>query len=138
MKRRAKVPPGFCERDYYWYPTREERILDRLWEMKKEWDDQELVYYCRKAREFGEQIARDREWLERQNALEAELNAIQTYYRIEREKELAAEDKARREKSRQLLKEINGDMAKLERTELMRRGVVRGRRSNAIHEEHTR
>jgi hypothetical protein len=129
MKRRAKVPPGYCEQDYYWYPTREERILGRLAEMRKEWDAQELAYYRRKAREFGEQVARDREWLQRHNALETELNAIQTYYRTEREKELAAEDKARRERAKQLLKEINTDIAKFERAELMRRGVVRGRRT---------
>jgi hypothetical protein len=123
------LPYGINLSQFYWYPTREERILTRLKEMKADWDAQELAYYRRKARELGADVARDREWLERRNALEAELTAIQAYYRTEREKELAAEDKARREKAMQLLKEINTDIAKFERAELMRRGVVRGRRT---------
>ena len=129
MSRRAKVPPGYRELDYYWYPTREERILERLAEMSKEWDAQELAYYRRKAREFGDQVARDREWILRHNTLEAELNAIQTYYRTEREKELTAGDKARREKAKLVLKEINADIARFDRAALARRGVIRGRRS---------
>jgi len=129
VNRRSRVPPGFCEQDYYWYPTREERILGRLAEMQKEWDAQELAYYRRKAREFGEHVARDREWLVRQNALEAGLNAIQIYYRIEREKELAAEDQARRDKAKRLLSEINANIARFDRAALARRGVIRGRRS---------
>jgi len=127
--RSAKVPPGFCEQDYYWFPTREERILDRLAEMKKEWDAQELAYYRRKLREHGADVARDLPWLERQNELEAELTAIQTYFRTEREKELAAEDQARREKAKLILKEINADINRFDRTTLARRGVIRGLRS---------
>jgi hypothetical protein len=114
---------------YWWHPTREERILTRLKEMKAEWDAQELAYHRRKYREFAADVARDREWLERQNAVGAELMAIQTYYKTAQEKELAAEDKARREKAKQLLKEINTDIAKFERAELMKRGVIRGSRS---------
>jgi len=127
--RSAKVPPGFCEQDYYWFPTREERIVERLAEMKKEWDAQELAYYRRKQREHAEDVARDLPWLERQNELEAELAAIQTYFLAEREKELAAEDQARREKAKLILKEINTDIARFERAALARRGVIRGRRS---------
>ncbi len=129
MNRRAKVPPGYREQDYYWFPTREERILERLVEMKKEWDAQELAYYRRKCREHGEDVARDLPWLERQNELEAELTAIQAYYRTEREKELAAEDQARREKAKLILREINTDIARFDRATLARRGVIRGRRS---------
>jgi|SRR5271166_2929297 len=129
MSRRAKVPPGYCEQDYYWFPTREERILERLAEMKKEWDAQELAYYRRKCREHGEDVARDLPWLERQRELEVELTAIQTYYRTERDKELAAADQARREKARIILKEINADITRFDRATLTRRGVIRGRRS---------
>ena len=128
MSRRAKVPPGYCEQDYYWFPTREERILERLAEMKKEWDAQELAYYRRKCREHGEDVARDLPWLERQRELEAELTAIQSYYRTEREKELAADDQARRVKAKLILKEINCDIARFDRATLQRRGVIRGRR----------
>ena len=67
-------------------------------------------------------------WLERQNELEVELTAIQTYFRTEREKELAAEDQARREKAKLVLKEINVDIARFDRATLARRGVIRGRR----------
>jgi hypothetical protein len=81
-------PPGFDTHDYYWIPTREERILERLAEMKVEWDAQELAYYRRKHREQGEDVVRDLPWLERQNELEAELTAIQAYFLAEREKEL--------------------------------------------------
>ncbi len=129
MIRRAKLPPGYREQDYYWYPTREERILERLAEMKKEWDAQELAFYRRKCREHGEDVARDLPWLERQRELEAELIAIQAYYRTEREKELAAEDQARREKAKLILKEINTEIARSERATLARRGVIRGLRS---------
>ena len=60
--------------------------------------------------------------------LEAELTAIQTYFRTEREKELAAEDQARREKAKLVMKEINADIARFDRAALARRGVIRGRR----------
>ena len=66
--------------------------------------------------------------LERQNELEAGLTAIQTYFRTEREKELAAEDQARREKVKRILKDINADIARFNRATLARRGVIRGRR----------
>jgi hypothetical protein len=45
-------------------------------------------------------------WFERQNELDAELTAIQRYFRTEREKELAVEDQARRENAKFLGKEI--------------------------------
>jgi hypothetical protein len=124
-----RVPPGFSDADYYWYPTREERILERLAQMKTEWDAQELAYYRRKLREHGEDVARDLPWLERQNELEAELTAIQTYFRTEREKELAAEDEARREKAKLILNEINTDINRFDRETLARRGQIRGRHS---------
>ena len=57
-----RVPPGFSDDDYYWYPTREERILERLAQMKAEWDAQELAYYRRKHEEFSIDVARDRVW----------------------------------------------------------------------------
>jgi hypothetical protein len=123
-----KVPPGYREQDYFWQPTREEHILMRLRRMKAEWDAQELAYYRRKASEIRQDVARDLPWIERQNELEAELTAIQTYFRTEREKELAVEDQARREKAKLLLKEINADVARFERATLERRGVIRGRR----------
>jgi len=129
MSRPSKVPPGYREQDYYWFPTREERILERLAEMKKEWDAQELAYYRRKCREHGEEVARDLPWLERQRELAAELTAIQVYYRTEREKELAAEDQVRRVKAKLILREINTDIARFDRATLARRGVIRGRRS---------
>jgi hypothetical protein len=124
-----KLPPGFDMHDYYWMPTREEHILERLREMKAEWDAQELAYYRRKVAEIGRDVARDLPWLERQNELEAELTAIQTYFRTEREKELAAEDQARREKAKLILKEINTDINRFEKATLDRRGLIRGRRS---------
>jgi hypothetical protein len=84
-------------------------------------------------------VAEDRLWLKyeadresRKADMVLQLTAIQEYYRIEREKELARDDKARREKAKQLLKEINTDIAKFERAELMKRCVVRGRRADAI------
>jgi hypothetical protein len=123
-----KLPPGFDTHDYYWMPTREERVLERLAQMKAEWDSQELAYYRRKLREHSEDVARDLPWLERQNELEAELTAIQTYFRAERAKELAAEDQARREKAKLVMKEINADIARFDRATLARRGVIRGRR----------
>ena len=55
-----RVPPGFSDKDYYWFPTREERILERLAQMKTEWDAQELAYYRRKHQEFSIDVARDR------------------------------------------------------------------------------
>jgi hypothetical protein len=124
-----KLPPGFDTHDYYWMPTREERILARLAEMKAEWDAQELAYYRRKHREHFEDVARDLPWLERQNELEAELTAIQTYFRTEREKELAQEDKVRREKAKNIVKELNAEINRFDRTTLARRGVIRGLRS---------
>jgi hypothetical protein len=68
-----RVPPAFSDNDYYWYPTREERILERLAQMKVELEAQELAYYRRKHQEFSIEVARDRAWLEQQNEFEAEL-----------------------------------------------------------------
>lgn len=45
-------------------------------------------------------------WFEGQNEFDAELTAIQRYFRTEREKELAAEDQALRENAKLLGKEI--------------------------------
>ena len=48
---------------------------------------------------------------------------MRDYYEVERKKEEQAADKARREKCLKLQKEINRDMVRAEREELIRRGV---------------
>jgi hypothetical protein len=103
--RPRKLPPaaGVRVKDFYWESTREEIILERLNVLR--------------AQQIKQQRLRDQE-----------LRAMQAYFEKQREEKLAAEDKARREKALQLMKEINADINKFDRAELARRGVIRGRR----------
>ena len=78
-------------------------MLERLAQMKAEWDAQELAYY-RPNREHGEDVARDLPWLERQNELEVELAAIQTTTVLNAKKNSPLRTKARREKAKLILK----------------------------------
>jgi hypothetical protein len=152
------LPTGIRPSDFYWEPvsnlpkrpkkkplvpfTEAEKLaykahhrLKILQRWKEKWDRQETEYLRRRAKALEASVAADKEWLrienereERRMQAEAELKAVQHYYRSEREKELAAQDKARRDKAAKLLKEINADACKSERDLLASRGAIRGRR----------
>ena len=112
-----------------WLKRKAQDRLAMLRRLNNQWQKEEMEYYQRKAKELAAEIERDRVWLERQNALEAELTAIQTYYKTELEKEQAAEDKRRREKLKSVIRDISADVCRTERETLARRGQIRGRRA---------
>jgi hypothetical protein len=55
------------------------------------------------------------------------MKKVRDYYEGERKKEEQAGDKARRDKCLKLRREINRDIVRAERQELIRCGVYRGR-----------
>jgi hypothetical protein len=144
---RGTLPFDLKFDDYFWAPTKSERKvlqqetirrtrLEWFGEENRKWDQQIDRVLRLRAKNLETSVAEDRMWLkyendreERKSELNRQLTAIQEYYRTEREKELAAEDKARREKAKLVLKEINADIARFDRLALASRGVIRGRRS---------
>jgi len=113
--------------DIAWRPTREEILFERLAHMKVCWDREDDERRRRRAAEIAVVVELDKVWLERERLWEECLAAVQNYYLGEREKEEQAADRRRREKCLKLRKEINRDMVRAEREELIRRAVYRGR-----------
>jgi hypothetical protein len=121
------VPPGYSDHDYHFYPTWDERILERLRKIETEWDAAEdrILRFRHKAIEAS--VAADRAWLklekerkERKVQADAELKKVQDYFNGERDKELRAHLK-------RVTSELNKRICKYERE--ARRGLIRGRRS---------
>jgi hypothetical protein len=129
IKFTTSLPNDIDLDDIAWVPTREERLLAWLQEQKAKWDAEELAYYRKRCDQFAVIVAADKAWIDRQNEIEADIKRVRDYYEVERKKEEQAADKARREKCLKLRKEINRDLVRAEREELIRRGVYRGRSS---------
>jgi hypothetical protein len=109
-------------------PTREETQLDRLRCLEREWARRELFQLRRRAAELTVVVAADCAYVERQNALEAEIQRRKNYYEAVHKDEADQERKwllARLEKA---TKEMNKSDVRAEHRELLRRGVYRGRR----------
>ena len=123
----SALPPDVDLDDIAWVPTRAERQLAWLNEQKAKWDAEELAYYRKRCDQLAVIVAADRAWIDLQNEIEAEMKRVRDYYEGERKKEEQAADRARREKCLKLRKEINRDLVRAEREELIRRGVYRGR-----------
>jgi len=123
----SALPPDVDLEDIAWVPTHEERLLAWLQEQKTKWDAEELAYYHSRCDQLAVIVAADEAWIDRQNEIEAEMKRVRDYYEGEHKKEEQAADKARREKCLKLRKEINRDMVRAEREELIRRGVYRGK-----------
>jgi chromosome segregation ATPase len=114
--------------DFYFVPTREETQLDRLRCLEREWARRELFQLRRRAAELTVVVAADCAYVERQNALEAEIQRRKNYYEAVHKDEADQERKwllARLEKA---TKEMNKSDVRAEHRELLRRGVYRGRR----------
>jgi hypothetical protein len=130
----SALPPDVDLDDIAWVPTREERQLAWLKEQKAKWDAEELAYYRKRCDELAIVVAADKAWIDRQNEIEAEMKKARDHYEAEHKKEEQAADRARRQKCLKLRKEINRDLVRAEREELIRRGIYKGRLNlNAIH-----
>ena len=134
------LPYGINLSDYLFAPDAEEiqvvvnerRRQDRLaklHKLEKMWERQDLERLRRRAAELESVIAADKEWLEKQNAWDAEIERRKAIIlklhdedaKLERERLLARLEKA--------TKTMNAEIVRSERAELSRRGVVRGRKS---------
>jgi len=129
--RPRRVPPGFSDKDYHFYPTWDERILERLRKIERDWDATEDRILKLRAKAIEASVAADRAWLtleqereERKLQSDAELKQVQDYFNRERDMELRAALK-------RITTDLNIDIVKTEREELARRGVIRGRRRAA-------
>jgi len=125
------VPPGYSDKDYHFYPTWDERILERLGKIERDWDAAEDRILKLRAKAVEASVAADRAWLtleqereERKLQSDAELKKVQDYFNGERDKELRAALK-------RITKDMNKDILKTEREALVRRGAIRGRRRAA-------
>ena len=102
-----------------------DNCLQKLRKLDEQFADAELNYLRNRCKELEAVVAADRVLIDRENAVEAELKRIQTYYKTEQDKE----DLKRQDKAKKILSEINADIVKSEREALLKRGVVRGRRT---------
>jgi|SRR6516225_9697174 hypothetical protein len=141
--RRSKpivFPPAISERmgDFLWEPDeaeiavnieerRQKNFAAKMKRFFARFHQEELEYYRKRCDQLAVIVAADKAWIDRQNGIEAEMKEVRDYYEGERKKEEQAADKVRREKCLRLRKEINRDIVRTEREELIRRGVYRGR-----------
>jgi hypothetical protein len=124
--------------DFLWEPDdaeiavnieqrRQKNFTAKIKRFLARFQQEELEYFHRRCDQLATIVAADKAWIDRQNEIEAEMKRVRDYYEGERKKEEQAADKARRQKCLKLLKEINRDLVRAEREELIRRGVYRGR-----------
>src|SRR5271157_2923537 len=128
--RPRRVPPGYSDKDYHFYPTWDERILERLRKIESEWDAAEDRILKLRAKAIEASVAADRAWLkleqereERKLQSDAELKKVQDYFNGERDKEL-------RTALKRITNDLNKDIVKNEHEMLARRDVIRGRRAS--------
>ena len=129
--RPRRVPPGYSDKDYHFYPTWDERILERLGKIERDWDAAEDRILKLRAKAVEASVAADRAWLtleqereERKLQSDAELKTVQDYFNGELDKE-------RRAALKRITNDLNKDILKTEREALVRRGAIRGRRRAA-------
>jgi hypothetical protein len=111
-----------------WKPTREEILLERLRAMQATWEREDIERHRRRAAEIAAVVSRDIAWLERVNAIQKEQQRVENYWLEERKKTADAIHKAQLKRLAQINEDIRKSDARLERRELLRRGVYRGRR----------
>lgn len=109
--------------------------LARMLRKRALWEEQDrdhnafvLAQRQKYAKALGARIASDKLADELRAARDAEILKVRSYYLNELEKEIAAADRKRKEALETITKRIQRDKLKVEREELTRRGVVRGRR----------
>lgn len=139
MKRRiplTALPAGIRPSDFFWGPTYEEHQLSLLRKLKAKWaredaaiERKHLERMRKRAAELEQSVAKDREWLARLAERQEEQKRVTDYWLAEQKKQADAEHKALVARLAKATKEIQKSDARSEREELLRRGVVRGRRN---------
>jgi|HubBroStandDraft_6_1064221.scaffolds.fasta_scaffold12443_3 hypothetical protein len=118
--------------------TQEELDGRRKWlkTLQKKWAAQDKAYDAfmdEERRKFLEavtaRVAGDKRLEELKAERDAEIEKVRTYYMTELAKEIAAADKKRSEIAAAIAKRVEKSAVKAERLELLRRGVVRGKRN---------
>jgi hypothetical protein len=115
-----------------WKPTREEILLERLRSMRATWELEDIERHRRRAAEIAADVSRDIDWLERVNAIQREQQRVENYWLAEQKKTADAIHKAQLKRLAQINEDIRKSDARIERQELLRRGVYRGRRPGAV------
>jgi len=132
------LPLGLDLDEIAWRATREEILIERLRMLKATWDREDLERYRRYAAELALVVEKDREYIERANAIECEeawhrqqladgASVMQKFlarYQDELDGLRQSELRARLVRAG---KEIERDRCRVEKEELTRRGVYRGR-----------
>jgi hypothetical protein len=143
MKRHRPItvlPFGINLRDYYFYPTREEKLFDWLREQKRIWDAEDEARLRRRFAQITIEIEAEKE----KQAREDWLNRDRDYWLRQREADRPVMEKLTEQYQEivdlssfrqkllkvvaKLEKEIRRDAAKAEREALAARGLIRGRR----------
>jgi hypothetical protein len=124
------LPSGINLDDISWSPTREEILLEHLRVMQAQWMAEDFARFHRYAAELTVVVAKDRLWLEQVNEIQREQKRVNDYWLAEQKKTAEAIHAAQLKKLELILEDIQKDNARAERAELLRRNVVRGRRSN--------
>jgi hypothetical protein len=142
MNRRKPIralPFGINLSDYYFHPTREEKLLDWLHEQKRIWDAEDDVRRRRRAAQIEAEVNAAKEVQAREDRLVRDTNWWLQQREVDRPlmEKLTADLQDALEgnwhkkvlaKLAALEKEIRLDAVRAERKTLLRRGVVRGRR----------
>lgn len=80
---RVEDPFNLNLADFEWRPRSQSwrrRMINKLTTMKRKWHKEADRYRLQKLKAFQASVARDSEWLERQQEFEREMEAIRKYY----------------------------------------------------------
>jgi hypothetical protein len=100
--------------------------------MQATWEREDIERHRRRAAEIAADVSQDLDWLERVNAIQREQQRMENYWLEERKKTADAIHKAQLKRSAQINEDIRKSAVRAERQELLKRGVVRGRRPGTV------
>jgi hypothetical protein len=100
---------------------RHNEFTKKIESLSTKFEQQEVEYLRRKCQSLAAVVELDREWIQRQNEREAEVEQIRNYY-------LTEQDKERLARLKKLTEVLNKDINKKDRETLTFRGILKGKR----------
>lgn len=129
------LAPDAAEKEAFKNWRHAKHLLFRLTTLKKRWERQDRkhdAFVDAQRRRFSEElnaaIADEKRIEDLRSARDREIEQRKAFYMAELDKEIAAADQRRKKAAKEILERINKDNTRLEREELDRRGVIRGKR----------
>lgn len=102
--------------------------LEWITRLMRHWEKHEDYLRRKQWRQILYAVQKDKLLIALENAFEQRIAEIRSYYEMAHKQEEEAGDKRRREELAKIMQRINADTCRLEREELTRRGVLRGRK----------